>query len=322
MVILKSENNFLNLTGKKLLQVDIILNYPDELILSEEEVLLYADIKITEENGITRDLEADDFDSKEFFTNSNSFLFELIESRKKQFRNIGLNKEAKKILRILSKLNALKYLEQDKHYSVNDNEKLFYAQSNEEKVSNQILIEELTQKGIKIEHNFYYIDENKIALDMFGRPSSKSVNETNSMQLMSERVSQILKEKINFLKDIKVVLDENGSMNITHINGQKIDICINMNNIKDTNLKVGRINRINVAVARGSLVIKSSKFKKVDKCIFVERDRNIAKQALVLVPIGEYTRRYIVDTLKLKYFGFVKNCVIGFTDFENVESLY
>ncbi len=319
MIILRSENKFLDVRDKKLFQLNVLLDYPDEFISDEEEVFPYVDIKIIDENGTERDLEVDDFGFDKSLIDSDSFIFNLIEKRKTQFRFVRLSKEAKRILNILKNLNVLNQLDVKRHYSLNDKEKLDFMGSKEdrEKYLNNIQQERFIENDIKIEHNYYYIDENKIALDMFGVPSSKLVNEYNARELMNKRLSKILKEKINFLDDIQVELKEKGDMNIISINGKKIDICINMNNIKNTNLKVGRINRMNVATICGSFVIKKGK-----KCIFIERDRNIAKQALVIVPIDKYTKRYIVNALDFKHFGFVKNCVIGFTDFENVKSLY
>ena len=54
--------------------------------------------------------------------------------------------------------------------------------------------------------------------------------------------------------------------------------------------------------------------------IFNEEDDG--KEALVIILKEKYAKKFIINSLDLKYFGFLKECIIGITDFENVKSLF
>ena len=239
--------------------------------------------------------------------NNNSEIKRFVEHYEEVISHIQVTAETKRILKTLEEINALKYIEPEEAFLKNKLELVIDEPNLRDKILNDI-----NQK------TFYVLEANHIANYVFNIPSSNRINLDNASIFLNDNISRILREKINFLKSIEVKRDaELNILEIKKVNGKSIgkDSIICINDLKSTKLKVGRLdNRIIIAAVPGNCI------RRKKDIIFNEEDDGT--EALVIILTERFTKKYIIDSLDLKYFGFLKECIIGITDFENVKSLF
>lgn len=172
------------------------------------------------------------------------------------------------------------------------------------------LLNEINQK------NFYIIEAHNLANYIFDVPSSNRVNLDNANMLLNEHISKKLKEKINFLNSIEVSRDkELNTIEFRRINGKSLGkMYINIESLTKTKLKVGRVGRCNCAAIPGYLIRR--------KHDFIFNEDSEGTEAVLIIPIEKYTKKYLINNFRLNYFLFTKDCIIGITDLKNVESLF
>lgn len=275
------------------IKVCILSRYTDKALISTK---VYTQIKYADEEY--RPIEEIDL-------NNNLEIKSFVEHYEDVISKIQVTDETKRILKILDVINASKYLEDENVFLKN---KLEFVVDDEKR--RDLIMNEISS------HEFYVLESNRIAHELFNLPSSNSIILDNVDELLNENISRKLKNKINFLKSINVIRDRGqNTLEIKKINGKPTGkMLLSINNLENTKLKVGRIGRCNAAAIPGYLIRRKNDY------IFNEEDDGT--EALVFIPIDKYTKMYLINTFQLGYFFLYKDCIVGFTNIKNVEALF
>ena len=294
MVIFMLEEGFKNqVQGGDEIKVCILSKYTEDALICPK---VYTQIKYANEEY--RPIEETDF-------NNNSDIERFVKYYEDVVSHIQVTDETKRIIKILDLINATEYLDAEGAFLKNKIKFVVDDERRHEQILHDIA-----------SHNFYVLEADKIAKELFNLPTSKSIVPENANKLLNENISKKLGKKINFLKSINVVRNkESNFLKIKRINGKFIGkMYLNIDGLGDTKLKVGRVGRCNVAAIPGYLI------RRKNDIIFNEDEEGL--ESLVIIPIEKYTKTCLINYFNLEYFIFCKGCIVGITYIKNVESLF